>query len=110
YGGSRTCVVAAPIWADPGDVAARLVADGPAVLVHELVVKRAHQHQVVEIGSAPLLPPSDVVRLGEAIGPAARELASGVAVPELAPHPGGRLPGHPPEPNRLPTFVFDHDL
>lgn len=76
----------------------------------QLVVERAHEEQVVQIGPASVLPPHDVMGLGEATRAAARKPALGVPVPELAHHPRRRLSGHPPEAHRVARCVFDHHL
>src|SRR5207244_13476044 len=49
--------------------------DPPPVLMDELVVEGADEHEVVEIRRAAAPPPGDVVRLREALGPAARARA-----------------------------------
>jgi hypothetical protein len=51
------------------------------VLVDELVVKRADKKKVVEISAAPMLPPPDVMRLGELAGSASRETALEIPIP-----------------------------
>jgi hypothetical protein len=54
----------------------------------ELVMERAYQQEVVEIGAASVLPPPDVMRLGELTRSASRKSALEIPVPELPYHPG----------------------
>src|SRR5207247_4749781 len=80
--------------------------DPPSVLVNQLVVERADQHEVVQIGGTAIAPPPDVVSLGEPSGSTAREAALPGAVADLADHPGGRLPGEPAEPEDATMLVL----
>jgi len=73
-------------------------------------MEEAHQHEVVQIGGAALLPPHDVVSLRESSRPAAREAALDIAVAELAHHGWRRLPGQPSESHRFSAGVFQHRL
>jgi hypothetical protein len=73
-------------------------------------MEEAHQHEVLQIGGATLLPPHDVVSLRESSRPAAREAALDVAIAELAHHGGRRLPGQPSESHRFSARVFQHRL
>ncbi len=73
-------------------------------------MEETHQHEVVQIGGAALLPPHDVVRLRESSRSAAREAALDVAITELTHHGGRRLPGQPSESHRFSARVFQHRL
>jgi len=80
------------------------------VLVHELVVKGADQHQVREIRGAASPPPHDVMGLREPPGPTPGKPALPVPIVELAQHGRGRLPRDPPEGEGLAGLVLDHRL
>jgi hypothetical protein len=108
-GWSQTSV-AGPVGREPSDRPAPRPGDGPSVLVDQPVMERAQEDQVVQIGAASTLPPDDVVGLGESARPAPREPTLGVAVPQLAKHPRRRLPGHPPDTNRVAHPFLDHRL
>src|SRR5919106_6206460 len=60
----RSCPVGRTVGLKPSHRAIRLPPYRPSVLVHQLVMKRAYQEEVVEIGGPPMLPPLDVVGLG----------------------------------------------
>jgi len=85
--------------------------DGPPVLVDQLVVEAAHQDEVVQVRAPSALPPHAMVGLGEPAGPAGGERALAVVpMAELAEHPLGRLPRHPPDPHRPARGVLGHHL
>ena len=80
------------------------------MLVHELVVKGADQHQVCQVGGPSSLPPHDVMSLRELSGPTPWEPALGVAIAKLAHHGRRRLPRDPTKRKRLAVLVLDHRL
>ena len=53
----RAGTVAGPIGMEPPDLTIGFAPQGPAVLVHQLVVEAAHQDQVVQVRPASPLPP-----------------------------------------------------
>ena len=73
-------------------------------------MEEAHQHEVLQIGGAPLAPPDDVVGLREPACTATREPALAVPVAELAHHRRRGLPGKPSESHRFTASVFQHRL
>src|SRR5680860_290065 len=80
-------------WAG-GPVAAVVVSgDGPAEVVHGRVTGVAEQHQVVEVGSAGVSPPSDVVDLAACRGGAAADAAAVAGDHAATPPPGGVAAG-----------------
>jgi hypothetical protein len=64
-------------------------------------MEAAHEGEVVRVGSATVLPPHDVMGLGELPGAASREGALSIAVAELPNHPFRGVPGDPSETYRL---------
>lgn len=80
------------------------------MLVHELVVERADQDEVVQGRGPAVAPEADVVRLREATGAAPGEPALAIAVAELPDHPPRRLAGHRPHRNGVARLVFRDDL
>jgi hypothetical protein len=67
------------------------------------MVERADQGEVLELRSTAVVPPPDVVRLGESSHPTAREATLAIAIRHLAEHPRGRLsPGALPTRSRCP--------
>jgi hypothetical protein len=87
--------VPGPVEMEPPNRAVRVAFQAPSVLVNQLVVERAHQDQVVQVGPAFVLPQHDVMGLGEPAGPASGKGALPVPVPELTEHGLGGLPAHP---------------
>ena len=82
----------------------------PPVLVDQPMVERADEDEVLEIGRAALRPPDDVVRLGEAARPAAREDTSAITVSELPQHPRRGLAAESTDPDHLAASVLEHGL
>src|SRR6266545_977032 len=109
-GRGRSRPIACSVGTEPSDGAVLCPPDGPGVLVHELVMERAYQQQVVQVGPASLIPPHDVMGLSESACPAPEELALAVPVLELAHHPRRGLPGHPPQADRRPGSILEHCL
>ncbi len=109
-GRPRAGQVRGPVRAEPFHRGAPVPLQPPPVLVHQTVMEAAHQDQVVQLGATAVLPPPDVVGLGESAGSAGGEGAFPVPVPELADHPGWGHPGHPAEAEDSPSPVLDHHL
>lgn len=65
----RTRVVGSPVGTEPPELTARIPAELPAVLVHELVMKGADQQEVAQVRGAASLPPHDVMGLRESAAP-----------------------------------------
>jgi hypothetical protein len=80
------------------------------VLVHESMVERADQSQVVQIGSATTRPPSDVVRMREPSVAAPGERARSVAMPKVTHHPHRRLARGPADADDGAAACFDDGL
>jgi hypothetical protein len=80
------------------------------MLVDQLVMEEAHQHEVVQIGGAAFFPPHDVVGLREPARPAAGESALDISVAELTHHGRRRIPRQPSESNRFAVSVLQHRL
>src|SRR5680860_1166152 len=74
-------------WAGGLVAAVGVAGDGPAEVVHGGVAGVAEQHQVVEVGSACVSPPSDVVDLAAGRGGATADTAA-VAGDHAATLPG----------------------
>src|SRR6266496_5601600 len=94
---------------EPPNVAVPIPTEPPPVLVDQLVVEAAHQHQVVQVGTSSVLPPRDVVSMDEPALGTPGEGALAVPVLQLAEHPLRRLPPHPAQPDHLAgTVLQDH--
>lgn len=101
-------MVACSVGTAPQEIASRLAFDRPPVLVYQPVVKGADQRKVVEISSATVAPPDEVVRLGEPSRAASRESALAVAMPHLSNQPRGRLTTEATDAQDVPVRVL-HD-
>src|SRR5438093_2994435 len=106
----RSGAVADPVRLEPLERAVLTPLHGPRVLVHELVMERADQEQIVEVGSAAVSPPRDVVGLREPPRAATRESAFAVAVADLPHHPRRRLTSHAAEADHVARLALDHRL
>jgi hypothetical protein len=83
---SWTRLIGAPVGAEPTEPAGSPTLKGPTELVNELVMKRAYEHEVLELGLASVTAPYDVMGLSEPASSAPWEPAFTVPVPELAHH------------------------
>ena len=104
----RAGFVARSVRPAPQQIPGRLASDRPAVLVHQPVVERADQRQVVKVGSSPVTPPPKVMGLGEPAGAAPGEPALPVAVADLTDHPRRRLAAEASDPQHRAVPIF-HD-
>ena len=74
------------------------------------MVERADQQQVIEVRSATMSPPRDVVGLRERLRAASGETASTIPVADLTDHPRRGLAGHTAEAEHAARLILDHDL
>ena len=77
-----------PVGTQEGKRAVRVAGNTPSTLVHQSVVKRAQQHQIVEISASTLGPMHEVVGMDPAGPLASGETTALVSVPNLAAQPG----------------------
>lgn len=95
---------------EPPDRSILVALDRPPVLVHQPVVERAGQHQIVQVRATAVAPPDDVVRFGEPPRAAPGEPAFPVSVSDLPDHPRRGLAREATEADDLPGTVLGHDL
>jgi hypothetical protein len=83
----RARPVQSAAWKEPSNPAIGVPLHRPPVLVDESMMERADQQEVVQVRSAAMPPPHDVVGLGKSSRPAPGEPALAVPVADLAEHP-----------------------